>query len=117
MDAFLAEGYRCAEAELIGQTVPYVEQRRNYLQTYTLQDSTRGVDDLPELEVTLQNSQVGALVFVRRADRGRIRWQEKPPPLSFPVAHHEVADTDFGPRLRDILTDLPGLHRLNHLGG
>ncbi|MCM1969037.1 sporulation protein [Streptomyces sp. G1] len=112
MDAFFAEGYHRVEAELIGDSVPYVEQRRPYLQTYYLEDSGRKADDLAQVEATVLNSQVGALVFVRRGDRDRIGWNEKPPALSFPVAHHELGEADLGSRIREALADLPGLDRL-----
>ncbi|MEV7519187.1 sporulation protein [Streptomyces sp. NPDC091371] len=112
MDAFFADGYSRVEAQLADETAPYVEQRRSWLQNYYLEDPGRGVDDFAEIEVSLVNSQVGALVFVRRADRDRIGWQQKPPALWFPVAHHEVGEADLGARVREALADLPGLDRL-----
>ncbi|MFE2558981.1 hypothetical protein ACFXGT_23730 [Streptomyces sp. NPDC059352] len=77
-----------------------------------LDDPGRGADDFAVIEVSLVNSQVGALVFVRRADRDRIGWQQKPPAPSFPVAHHEIGEADLGTRVREAPADLPGLDRL-----
>ncbi|MEV6211394.1 sporulation protein [Kitasatospora sp. NPDC051914] len=112
LDAFLAEGYRCTDVEVHGETVPHAEQSRNFVQTWFLEDTTRGVTALAQVEATILNSQVGALVFVRRADRGRITWYDKPAALFFPVAHHELGDADLGARLRAALADLQTVDRL-----
>ncbi|GAA3507405.1 sporulation protein [Streptomyces showdoensis] len=116
MDAFFAEGYSRVEARLTDDRIPNVAQRRDYLQTYYLEDPSRTADAFAEIEVSVLNSQVGALVLVRRHDRDRFgSWDQRPPALSFPVAHHEVGETDLAPRLREAMTDLVRLDRLHRV--
>jgi sporulation-control protein spo0M len=116
MDAFFAEGYSRVEARLTDDRIPNVAQRQYYLQTYCLEDPSRTTDAFAEIEVSVLNSQVGALVLVRRHDRDRFgSWDQRPPALSFPVAHHEVGEADLAPRLREAMTDLVRLDRLHRI--
>ncbi|MFB7225878.1 sporulation protein [Streptomyces sp. NPDC056227] len=106
LDAFAEEGYRGADSQVIYAYIPGVEQHRPHYQTFFVTDPTRGLDRLGELEVVFLQNAVGAMVHVRRAARSQLNWKDKPLTRSFPAAHHEVGQVDFGERVRMVLAEL-----------
>ncbi|MFD8482225.1 sporulation protein [Kitasatospora sp. NPDC059673] len=111
MEAFLTKGYRCTGSVLLDEHVPDIEHRHSWIQTFHLEDPAGDPAGFPTLEVTFFSNPVGAMVYVRRAARHLTWWNDKPPAVPFPVAHHEAGETDLGPRLRDALASLALLDR------
>ncbi|WP_033221156.1 sporulation protein [Kitasatospora phosalacinea] len=111
MDALLAEGYRFTGSELLNTPVPGIEHRDPQTQVFHLEDPAGDPAGFPALEVVFVTNAVGATVFVRRAARHLYWWKDRPPAVSFPVAHHEAGPVDLGPRLRDALGALAVLDR------
>ncbi|MGX4734661.1 sporulation protein [Kitasatospora griseola] len=106
MDALLAEGYRFTGSELLATQVEGIDHRSLRTQVFHLEDPAADPAGFPALEVVFVNNVVGATVFVRRAARQFFWWRDKPPAVSFPVAHHEAGAVDLGPRVRDALASL-----------
>ncbi|MEV7232631.1 sporulation protein [Streptomyces sp. NPDC051020] len=106
LDAFAEEGYRGADSQVIFDYIPGVEQHRPHYQTFFVTHPARGLDRLGELEVVFLQNAVGAMVHVRRAARSQLDWKDKPLTRSFPAAHHEVGQVDFGERVRRVLAGL-----------
>ncbi|RKE04990.1 sporulation protein [Streptomyces sp. TLI_171] len=105
LSALRVEGHRVADAQLLDSSIPEVDLRHSWIETFHLEDGT----GVPSSEVTFVNNPVGAMVYVRRAARHLTRWDEKPPAVSFPVAHHETGEVDLGPRVREALDQLDRL--------
>ncbi|MEU3497010.1 sporulation protein [Kitasatospora cineracea] len=105
LSALRVEGHRVADAQLLDSSIPEVDLRHSWIQTFHLEDGT----GVPSSEVTFVNNPVGAMVYVRRAARHLTRWDEKPPAVPFPVAHHETGEVDLGPRVREALDQLDRL--------
>ncbi|MFC8172351.1 sporulation protein [Streptomyces sp. NPDC057242] len=106
LGAFAEEGYRVDGSQVRDSYIPDAESHSGHYQILFLTAPTRGADRLAELELVLQQNAVGAIAYVRRADRSTFEWDDKPPPRTFAAAHHEVGHADFGPRVRDTLEKL-----------
>ncbi|MFD6415834.1 sporulation protein [Streptomyces sp. NPDC060194] len=104
--AFAEEGYRVGDSQVRDSYIPDAESQSGHYQTLFLTAPTRGADRFAELELVLHQNAVGAMAYVRRADRSALEWEEKPPTRTFAAAHHEVGHADFGPRVRDTLEKL-----------
>ncbi|MFE0776982.1 sporulation protein [Streptomyces sp. NPDC058861] len=104
--AFAEEGYRVDGSHLVRGSIPDTEYHKGLHQVFTLADPTRGADRFADLEVVLHQNAVGAMVYVRRADRSTFRWGGKPRARTFAAAHHEVGHADFAARVRDALRKL-----------
>ncbi|MEU5598328.1 sporulation protein [Streptomyces sp. NPDC020298] len=105
LDAFAQEGYLFDESQVIDDYIPDTENHPGRFQTFVLADRTRG-DRLAELEVAFHCNEVGAMVYVRRAERTQYTWEDKPPARRFPAAHHEVGRVDFREHVRRVLAEL-----------
>ncbi|MFJ2720997.1 sporulation protein [Streptomyces sp. NPDC087437] len=107
LNTFAEEGYRGdIDSQVISEDLTDTESELWHYQTFFITDPSRGLDRLAELEVVFLQNAVGAMVHVRRAARSQLRWEDKPPTRSFPAAHHEVGQVDFGERVRKVLAEL-----------
>ncbi|WP_030221477.1 sporulation protein [Streptomyces bikiniensis] len=106
LGAFAEEGYRVDGSQVRDSYIPDAESQSGRYQSLFLTAPTRGADRFAELEVVLHQNAVGAVVYVRRADRSTFEWEDKPPARTFAAAHHEAGHADFGPRVRDALRKL-----------
>ncbi|MFE0643330.1 sporulation protein [Streptomyces sp. NPDC058877] len=106
LGAFAEEGYRVDGSQVRDGYIPDAECQSGHYQTLFLTAPTRGAGRFAELEVVLHQNVVGAMVYVRRADRSTPEWDDKPPTRTFAAAHHEIGHVEFGPRVRDTLEKL-----------
>ncbi|MEV7119729.1 sporulation protein [Kitasatospora griseola] len=109
--AFAELGWTERSARVIDERIPASGQLYQGHQSMFLTDPAGEGRDFSQLELSFVTNQVGVLVHLRRAAPGKYKWRSRPPTVTFPVAHHEVAHVDLAARVRAALDELRVLER------
>ncbi|MEU2507002.1 sporulation protein [Streptomyces sp. NPDC007863] len=101
LDAFEAEGYGLENSRVYENSIAPAEYHLYLWQGFRLSDR-RGEEGRPQrLELTFHTNAVGCEIFLRRFRQSADGyWRDKPEPLRFVAAHHEVGSRDFGADVR-----------------
>ncbi len=112
LDAFAAEGYAFESSRVYENSIAPAEYHLYMWQGFRLTDRREEEGRPRQLELTFHTNAVGCEIFLRRFHpRSGGYWGDKPKPLRFVAAHHEVGSRDFGADVRQWLEGAAALKK------